>query len=88
MGRWSVFRTTRTEGMIWMIFVAMTNADSFAIPILEFETKNKCIEYVNNPVNSDRLAVEVIAVAGFNAQITEVSCLHKSAIQKYIGQET
>ena len=58
--------------MIWMIFVAMTNAESFAIPILEFETKNECIEYVNNPENSDRLAVEVIAVAGFNDIITEV----------------
>ena len=74
--------------MIWMIFVAMTNADSFAIPILEFQTKNECIEYVNTPENSDRLAVEVIAVAGFNAQITEVSCLHKKEIHKRIGQET
>ena len=74
--------------MIWMIFVAMTNADSFAIPMLEFETKNECIEYVNNPENSDRLAVEVIAIAGFNDTITEVSCLHKKEIHKLIGQTT
>ena len=74
--------------MIWMIFVAMTNAEPFTIPILEFETKNECIEYVNNPENSDRLAVEVIAVAGFNDTITEVSCLHKGDIYKRIGQET
>ena len=74
--------------MIWMIFVAITNAESFAIPILEFETKNECIEYVNNPENSDRLAVEVIAVAGFNDTITEVSCLDKKEIHKRIGQET
>ena len=73
--------------MIWMIFVAITNAESFAIPILEFETKNECIEYVNNPENSDRLAVEVIAVAGFNDTITEVSCLDKKEIHKRIGQE-
>ena len=74
--------------MIWMIFVGMSIGEPFAIPILEFETKNECIEYVNNPENSDRLAVEVIAVAGFNAQITEVSCLHKKDIHKRIGQET
>ena len=74
--------------MIWMIFVAITNAESFAIPILEFETKNECIEYVNNPENSDRLAIEVIGIAGFNAQITELSCLNKSAIYKRIGQST
>ena len=74
--------------MIWMIFVAITNAESFVIPILEFETKNECIEYVNNPENSDSLAIEVIGIAGFNAQITELSCLHKSAIYKRIGQST
>ena len=74
--------------MIWMIFVAMTNADSFAIPILEFQTKNECIEYVNSSENSDRLAVEVIAIAGFNDTITEVSCLHKKEIHKLIGQST
>ena len=74
--------------MIWMIFVGMTIGEPFAIPILEFETKNECIEYVNNPENSDRLAVEVIAVAGFNDTITEVSCLHKGEIHKRIGQET
>lgn len=74
--------------MIWMIFVAMTNADSFAIPMLEFETKNECIEYVNSSENSDRLAVEVIAIAGFNDTITEVSCLHKKEIHKLIGQTT
>ena len=74
--------------MIWMIFVAMTNADSFAIPMLEFQTKNECIEYVNSSENSDRLAVEVIAIAGFNDTITEVSCLHKKEIHKLIGQTT
>ena len=74
--------------MIWMIFVATAMGEPFAIPILEFETKNECIEYVNNPENSDRLAVEVIAVAGFNDIITEVSCLHKGEIHKRIGQET
>ena len=39
--------------MIWMIFVGMSIGEPFAIPILEFETKNECIEYVNNPENSD-----------------------------------
>ena len=73
--------------MIWMIFVGMTIGEPFAIPILEFETKNECIEYVNNPENSDRLAVEVIAVAGFNDTITEVSCLDKKEIHKRIRQE-
>jgi|TARA_R100000030_G_scaffold97755_1_gene86968 hypothetical protein len=74
--------------MIWMIFVGMAIGEPFAIPILEFETQNECIEYVNNPENSDRLAIEVIAQAGFNDTITEVSCLHKGDIHKRIGQET
>ena len=74
--------------MIWMIFVGMSIGEPFAIPILEFETKNECIEYVNNPENSDRLAVEVISVAGINDTVTEVSCLHKGDIHKRIGQET
>ena len=74
--------------MIWMILVGMAIGEPFAIPILEFETQNECIEYVNNPENSDRLAIEVIAQAGFNDTITEVSCLHKGDIHKRIGQET
>ena len=53
----------------------MAIADPFIIPTLEFGSKQECVKYVMNPANSDRLAIEVIAKAGFNDQITAVLCL-------------
>jgi|TARA_B100000035_G_scaffold115092_1_gene97489 hypothetical protein len=61
--------------MKFIIIVMMSYADPFIIPILEFNSKEQCVEYVMNPANSDRLAVEVIAKAGFNDEITGVLCL-------------
>jgi hypothetical protein len=61
--------------MKFLIIVTMALADPFIIPILEFNSKEECVEYVMNPDNSDRLAVEVIAKAGFNDSITSVLCL-------------
>ena len=58
--------------MKFLIIVTMALADPFIIPILEFNSKEECVEYVMNPDNSDRLAVEVIAKAGFNDSITSV----------------
>ena len=58
--------------MKFIIIVMMSYADPFIIPILEFNSKEQCVEYVMNPANSDRLAVEVIAKAGFNDEITGV----------------
>lgn len=61
--------------MSFIIIVTMALADPFIIPILEFASKDECVDYVMNPSNSDRLAVEVIAKAGFNDEITAVLCL-------------
>jgi|TARA_B100000035_G_scaffold295281_1_gene286244 hypothetical protein len=61
--------------MSFIIIVTMALADPFIIPILEFGSKEECVDYVMDPKNSDRLAVEVIAKAGFNDEITAVLCL-------------
>ena len=61
--------------MSFIIIVTMALADPFIIPILEFGSKEECVDYVMDPKNSDRLAVEVIAKAGFNDKITAVLCL-------------
>jgi len=61
--------------MKFLIIITMAVADPFIVPILEFSSKDECVKYVMNPNNSDRLAVEVIAKAGFNDEITAVLCL-------------
>ena len=61
--------------MNWIIVVTMSVTEPFSIPTLKFETKPECVEYVMNPENSDRLAIEVIAKAGFNEEVTAVLCL-------------
>ena len=61
--------------MSFIIIVTMALAAPFIIPILEFGSKEECVDYVMDPKNSDRLAVEVIAKAGFNDEITAVLCL-------------
>jgi len=61
--------------MNWLIVITMAIAEPFAIPILEFSTKNECVDYVMNPANSDRLAIEIIGKAGFNDEIIAVLCL-------------
>lgn len=64
--------------MKWLIIIVMAKAQPIQIPVLEFQTRNECVSYVNNPLNSDRLAVEVIAKAGFNDEIIQVACLPKA----------
>lgn len=61
--------------MKFLIIITMAVADPFIVPILEFGSKDECVNYVMDPKNSDRLAVEVIAKAGFNDEITAVLCL-------------
>ncbi len=66
--------------MTWFIVFFMASVDPFAVKTLEFETKNECVDYVNNPSNSNRLAIEVIDKAGFNDEILHVVCLPKNDI--------
>ena len=47
----------------------MLEAEPFAVKSLPFETQNECKAYINDPNNSDRLAIEVIGIAGFNDTI-------------------
>lgn len=66
--------------MTWFIVFFMAATNPFAVMTLEFETKNECVDYVNDPSNSSRLAIEVIDEAGFNDQILAVACLPKNDI--------
>lgn len=61
--------------MKFLIIITMMVADPFIIPVLEFDSKDECVNYVMNPENADRLAIEVIAKAGFEDRITSVLCL-------------
>ena len=61
--------------MKWLIIIVMAQAQPIKIPMLEFETRAECVRYVNDPLNSDRLAIEVIRVAGFDDEIIQVACL-------------
>ena len=40
--------------MNWLIIITMAIAEPFAIPVLEFDSKNECVDYVMDPENSDR----------------------------------
>jgi len=74
--------------MKWLIVFAMMEADPFAVKSLQFDTQNACKAYINDPANSDRLAIEVIDVAGFNDTIVNVACMPANKITKEILNET
>jgi hypothetical protein len=74
--------------MKWLIVFTMLETDPFAIKTLKFETQNECKEYINNPDNSDVLAIEVIAKAGFNDTLLSVACMPANIITKEILNET
>lgn len=74
--------------MKWLIVFAMLETDPFAIKSLKFDTQNECLQYINNPANSDRLAIEVIDVAGFNDTIVNVACMPANRITKEVLNET
>ena len=74
--------------MKWLIVFAMLEAEPFALKMLPFETQNECKAYINDPANSDRLAIEVINVAGFNDTILNVACMPANKITKEVLNET
>ena len=59
----------------WLIYITLTTGDPFVIKTLKFESKQECVKYVNNTGNADVLAIETIAVAGFNDPMTSILCL-------------
>jgi len=74
--------------MKWIIVFVMLEAEPFALKTLPFETQNECKAYINDPVNSDRLAIEVINVAGFNDTIVKVACMPANKITREMLNET
>ena len=88
MGWWFVLCTKRKQNLKWLIVFAMMEADPFAIKSLQFDTQNECKAYINDPANSDRLAIEVIDVAGFNDTIVNVACMPANKITKEVLNET
>lgn len=65
---------------MWFIVFFMATMEPFAVKTLEFDVRHECVDYVNDPANSNRLAIEVIAKAGFNDEILAVVCLPASDI--------
>jgi len=61
--------------MKWVILVTLTVGNPFTVFNKSFEHEDACVEYVNDPNNYDTLAVEIIAVAGFNDPVTDIVCL-------------
>tara|TARA_Y100000004_G_scaffold62654_1_gene70187 strand:- start:714 stop:932 length:219 start_codon:yes stop_codon:yes gene_type:complete len=61
--------------MKWVILVTLTIGNSFTIFNKSFEHEDACVEYVNDPNNYDTLAIEIIAVAGFNDPVMDIVCL-------------
>jgi len=61
--------------MNWVILVTLTMGNPFIVFNKSFEHKDACVNYVTNPAHSDTLAVEIIAVAGFNDPIIDISCV-------------
>ena len=61
--------------MNWLILVTLTSGDSFLVFNKEFEHENACVAYVNSPANYDTLAIEIVAVAGFNDPVTDIICI-------------
>lgn len=72
--------------MKWLVFFVMTIAEPFAVKTLAFETKNECVDYVNDPSNASTLAIEVIAVAGFNDDIIAVTCLPENEVREKLNE--
>jgi hypothetical protein len=72
--------------MKWLVFFVMTIAEPFAVKTIKFETKNECVDYVNDPSNANTLAIEVIAVAGFNDNIIAVTCLPENEVREKLNE--
>ena len=65
-----------------LILVTLTMGDPFLIPYKTFEYENACVEYVNDVDNASTLAIEVIAVAGFNDPVTNIICVAEYELQR------
>ena len=63
--------------MNWVILVTLHMGDPFFIQHKDFPSERVCTEYVSNVNNADTLAIEVIAVAGFNDYILDISCVRR-----------
>jgi hypothetical protein len=61
--------------MNWVILVILSMGEPFIVPYREFNFKRECVEYVTSSENASTLAVEVIAIAGFNDPILDISCV-------------
>ena len=70
--------------MKWVILVTLTVGNPFTVFNKSFEHEDACVEYVNDPNNYDTLAIEIIAVAGFNDPVIDISCLPKNKVSRGI----
>jgi len=68
--------------MNWVILVTVMMGDPFVIPYKTFEYENACVEYVTDANNASTLAVEVIAIAGFNDPVTNIICVAEYELQR------
>ena len=69
--------------MKWLILIALAQGSPFAIKHNPFETEDSCVEYLNDYSNADTLAMEVIAIAGFNNPVTGVFCVTEQEAKTY-----
>jgi hypothetical protein len=71
--------------MKWLILVLLTKGEPFTIPIQEFESEDACYEYINSKENYPTIAIEVIAVAGFNDPVNDIKCLPENRVKEYLN---
>ena len=70
--------------MNWVILVTLALGNPFIVFNKSFEHENACLDYVNDPKNYDTLAIEIIAVAGFNDPVIDIDCLPKNKVSRGI----
>ena len=68
--------------MNWVILVTLTVGNPFIVFNKSFEHEDACVSYVNNPINTDTLAIEIIAVAGFNDPVTGIVCMPENTVDR------
>ena len=68
--------------MNWVILVTLTIGNPFIVFNKSFEHEDACVSYVNSPDNYDTLAIEIIAVAGFNDPVIDIVCLPENRVDK------
>ena len=71
--------------MKWLILVLLTKGEPFTIPMQEFEHEDACFEYVTTKENYPTIAVEVIAVAGFNDPVVNIICTPENRVKEYLN---